>query len=648
MITHSACSALLRRVVPLLLLGTIPPPLAAATYFVATTGSDANPGTQTAPFRTLGKAADRVSAGDIVLIRAGTYRETLTISASGKATAPIRFAAFQGEPVVVSATETVGGWQPHAGAIYKATNTTMPLGDRNMLYFDGAAQQLARWPNDTDGNPYTYDARKIKTTAGSFSTSFITHDDIPGYWTSGVMFWLGAHSGCAVQRTITGYDPATHRLSFATFPDQWPFSAHGPARFENGHRGIFYLLNRLEALDAPREWYYDANAKTLYYHAPDGGDPSSGRVEVAVRNRTLSVTGSHVAIENLSFFGGPLLITGSSVTLSHLNVKHGVAGLITDDDNAVAGGAAVQVRGDDIRIERSLIEEGSASGVDIAESARRAVIENCVIRNFNTQGNHCSPLRSAGPAARITRNRISGSARDCVRVTGRDSVFSYNHVSDGLLANTDGGLFYVTGNSQPVNVEVHHNWFHRVHSPSYTSNHSTGIYLDNNSAGYRVHHNVVWDVAWGGLHFNWNAVQNEIYNNTFWDVGHNTQEKRDWAVILSWIPVKNGKQTNVQKNVLLNNVSDVRQWWDSGAGTGASKMTEDETKDNTFRRNLQVTEAAFVAPREGNFQPVAGGPLVDKGEVIPGITDGYKGAAPDVGAYEAGTVPWVPGPDWKP
>lgn len=43
------------------------------TYVVAPTGDDANPGTVAAPFRTLQKAVDSVSAGDVIQVRAGTY-----------------------------------------------------------------------------------------------------------------------------------------------------------------------------------------------------------------------------------------------------------------------------------------------------------------------------------------------------------------------------------------------------------------------------------------------------------------------------------------------------------------------------------------------------------------------------------------------
>ena len=52
------------------------PSYAQTTYYVATTGSDSGPGTQSQPFRTIQHAADIVNAGDTVLVSDGTYTMT--------------------------------------------------------------------------------------------------------------------------------------------------------------------------------------------------------------------------------------------------------------------------------------------------------------------------------------------------------------------------------------------------------------------------------------------------------------------------------------------------------------------------------------------------------------------------------------------
>jgi len=78
---------------------------AGTTYFVATNGSDSNPGSQAQPWKTIQKAANSVAAGDSVVVGPGTYKENVTLSTSGTTSAPITFQA-QSAPSVVQSTPT--------------------------------------------------------------------------------------------------------------------------------------------------------------------------------------------------------------------------------------------------------------------------------------------------------------------------------------------------------------------------------------------------------------------------------------------------------------------------------------------------------------------------------------------------------------
>jgi hypothetical protein len=51
------------------------PAVAGVTYHVAVSGSDSNPGTESEPFRTIQRAADVVSAGDLVMVGDGIYTD---------------------------------------------------------------------------------------------------------------------------------------------------------------------------------------------------------------------------------------------------------------------------------------------------------------------------------------------------------------------------------------------------------------------------------------------------------------------------------------------------------------------------------------------------------------------------------------------
>src|SRR5215472_17628503 len=81
---YALCSSLVLAVVPAL----------GADYYVATTGSDSNPGTSAQPFRTLTYAYSKASAGTTILVAPGVYTDYtsgwgLHLGRSGTASSPI-------------------------------------------------------------------------------------------------------------------------------------------------------------------------------------------------------------------------------------------------------------------------------------------------------------------------------------------------------------------------------------------------------------------------------------------------------------------------------------------------------------------------------------------------------------------------------
>lgn len=72
---------------------------AATTYHVTTTGSDANPGTQAAPFATIQKAADVAVAGDIIVVGPGGFPGA-RFSTSGTPAEPVTVRGSEGTVVL--------------------------------------------------------------------------------------------------------------------------------------------------------------------------------------------------------------------------------------------------------------------------------------------------------------------------------------------------------------------------------------------------------------------------------------------------------------------------------------------------------------------------------------------------------------------
>ena len=74
------------------------------SYYVATTGSDSNPGTKIAPWRTIQYAANTARAGSTVNVRGGVYEELVNVNASGNANDGfITFRSCPGETAVLDA-----------------------------------------------------------------------------------------------------------------------------------------------------------------------------------------------------------------------------------------------------------------------------------------------------------------------------------------------------------------------------------------------------------------------------------------------------------------------------------------------------------------------------------------------------------------
>lgn len=589
----------------------------AKDYYVAKDGSDTNSGTEEAPFLTIDKASENLLPGDVCIIKKGVYRETIIPQIAGTSAAPIIYKSFENDTVTISACEPVGNWQTYQGSIYK-TSVNMPLEVvDNMLYADGVAMEIARWPNDNDYDKFTIDAEPVDNgSASSIIRSTILSVD----WTGGFVWYLGAHNGTSWTREITS--SSSGQVNFTAVDiTKWPFKPHNPTYYENGNRGLFYLFGKLEALDTTREWYFDKSMNTLYFMPPEGKDPNKINTEYAAREKTAAIDKDYIELNGLQFYGGRVHITGDYCILKNCVVENGYQSMdALDNTNAQISYGSVTIEGSYNIIDHNLIENGSANGIAITHAwsgSTNNTINNNIIRNFNTIGNHSSPIRSSTPYLIVTNNTIHKTGRDGIYCAGNNSEIAYNDVSQCMLINNDGGTFYTVGNDNNKNTRIHHNWFHDSSGPTYADGRTAGIYLDNNSKGYVVDHNVVWNITWSAVQMNLDNRNIDIFNNSFFNVG---------AAMGRWA---NGY--TIKNVVVKNNYANIVEW----IGIEVSPWS-----------NMINSNSPFNKFDQHEFWPASNSYLIDSGEEITGITDGFQGTAPDVGAYESGGDHWVPGADW--
>jgi hypothetical protein len=116
------------------------------TYYIdATSGNDANTGTSTSQaWQTIAKVNGRtLLPGDQVLFKRGeTWREQLTVPASGIASYPITFDTYRtGATSTISGSNLVTGWTNYSGNIYVADVGTITV--PTQLYVDGVFHDIA-------------------------------------------------------------------------------------------------------------------------------------------------------------------------------------------------------------------------------------------------------------------------------------------------------------------------------------------------------------------------------------------------------------------------------------------------------------------------------------------------------------------------
>ena len=128
-------------------------PIPAGAKFVSPSGSDSAAGTESAPWRTLGKAVASVSAGDTVVFRSGTYGAAGTrtyFAASGTSTAPITLRGYPGEPrpVILGMFRMTGNYQRVTGFVFDGPtgnvgNTSTPTGEDCEIWISGSNNELS-------------------------------------------------------------------------------------------------------------------------------------------------------------------------------------------------------------------------------------------------------------------------------------------------------------------------------------------------------------------------------------------------------------------------------------------------------------------------------------------------------------------------
>ncbi len=582
-------------------------PLASArTLYVDGEAETPGDGSREAPFRTIQQAADLLRPGDECRIKGGTYRETVVPANSGSAERPIIFRPYGNGEVVISGCERVRGWQKVRDHIYKA-RVALDLGHENQVFADGRMMFEARWPNAGGADQKHLLEFKMATMGEGTTPTRIVDDAIPEADWTGATAWVSSHKRwfCWTGK-VTGSGPGYVEVEN---------NADEKGNHICRKGGKYYLFGIKSALDAPNEWYYDADAGELYVWMPDDGEPA-GRVEVKHRMYAFDLRGrSHVELRDLRIHAGSIRTDqrSESLVFDGLHAEY-----------VYHSSRAVRQYGSQLRTGIVLDGDGHVvSNCEIAYSSGGCLLltgrDYWIVNNYIHDGNYMGTFASPVAFARGTRghvfshNTVTRAGRAILGVHGlHDCLVQYNDLSYAGYLTDDLGLTYGNG-VDGGNSEFRHNWLH--HNLAESKN--MGLYFDHGCKNLIFHHNVIWAVDFAGIINNHYGNYLLYYNNTVSDARHSYRSTWNAA-----------QEKDLYGCRMFNNVGSADMVVDAeGLVSGSNSWDYKELR-----------EKKFLSP---------GTEPVDAAVPIPGITDEYLGAAPDRGAYELGAPPWTAGHDFE-
>lgn len=583
-----------------------------AEIHVSAGGADDAAGTAQAPFCTIGRAVEMLQPGDTCWIHEGIYRETVTLPRSGAPDKPIRIAGVPGERVIISAREPLkADWQEKAAGIYVARIVPAP----SQLFYDGQMAREAHFPDGAYGD--LMDRPCLRAQGGTDYEKLVCSDLPAGDFNDGyVMIWRGGAWTNATVR-IKDYRPG-ESLSFDPPFEPHSDKYHQGDAFKPKSGNRFLLVGALAALDNPGEWLVNPADGLTYFKPPAGKRPEDLQFEIKARDQVLVLRDcSHIIVEGIQLVGGVFDLTGSNDCLLR-NIDSIYSNHFTRTAKKVPPHPTNQIQGNRNRIEKCRIAYTAGSGINV-EGEDNAIV-NCVIHDIGYTGTYLGAVQvKRTKRTLIDHCSIYRSGRDLILHHGAEEMrITYCDLHHAVMLNSDAGATYAWGTDGKGSV-IAYNWVHDT-----VLEHSMGIYLDNFDKNFVVHHNVVWRCGSSGITLNCDALNHLVANNTI------AQCPKAFGTFAyhAYTPDQTG--TRIVNNLVLASFDPNNPGHVISGEKGA------------------ILEANGIGAIDADAVPTPGSKAIDAGVEIPGITDGFIGQAPDLGAYERGLPVWRAGADWDP
>lgn len=479
-------------------------PAAATVYHVAqATGADSNPGTEAAPFATITACAQIATAGDVCRVHSGTYRETISPANSGTPGQTIRFEVADGECATVTGTEPLSAsFTKDQGNIWLA-----PAPDTiEQLFSNGVMVWEGQWPNRTPG--VLFESPKGIAAQGSgvqkdTGVTYLVDPNIPaGDWVGALVYIMPGSRWQSDSRPVKAYDPSTHTITLDTTVP-WAEASTQPVPSNQ-----YFLYGSLLTLDMQDEWVWQSGALRYY----SSSDPSGRGLEYKKRSYAFDVHQSYIELVGFHVFGSAVRLTGNHNLVDSLTIEY--SSHLRSFNAYFTDGDVNHISGSDNTWNNSLVSKSGSAGLMVEGNrnlVQNNVFEDVVYQATNHGGIGINDSSQHFDGNQFLYNTVERSGRSGIFLMGQqNSRALFNKVSDYALLTNDMGGIYAWG-TDGLGGEIAYNEV--FNSDAFWGN---GIYLDDKTKHFVVHHNYVHDSTFFGFCI---KEENYFFNNTLSNVG---------------------------------------------------------------------------------------------------------------------------------
>jgi hypothetical protein len=584
-------------------------------FTVSPSGKDTNPGTEQAPFATLGKARDALRAAGPgihrwILLRGGTYFLTEPLVLTSK-DGSAEWSAAPGETVVISGGRLLTGWKKGDNGLW---TTQVPDGLRfNQLFIDGKRRTRARSPNAgeffrVDGSLTEDKPTKLKYKEGDLKAEWAARGDVEV---------IALQKWAELRMPITAVDAAARTATLGGDCHKWIIEDH--ARY--------WVENSPDLLDAHGEWYLDKKTGVLTYKPLEGEDPTKMTAIAPALDHLVRIEGARgLRFENITFSHadwsmGPKGYSDTQAAVEYngaVRATGAVGCSFTDCVVSHVGGYGIDfAKGcKENEVVRCDVTDTGAGGIRIGETSIRKDDVDKTVGNIVTD-NHIHDIGNVFPAGvavwvghsaknQLAHNHIHDTYYSAFSIGwswgygpsgAQENVIEQNLVHDiGRNMLADMGGVYTLGTC--TGTVIRNNVFHDIWSSTYGG---WAIYFDEGSTGVVAENNVAYRCKSNGFHQHY-GKENTLRNNVF-ALNHEAQIARTRKEehftllfernIIYWTEGKllsgdwGGDKFRWEKNL----------FWNPNGTQGLPEKWKEQGLD----KESVIADPLFVAPEKGDF-----------------------------------------------